>query len=93
MPLLCLSSLFFHDQLVRWINAQLVLNHLPRDPRHIQNLPCKDIKIVLEKSDESEFYLGSRLLLIQSFLSELLGSTTTSLSSISRVPFSLLSAF
>jgi hypothetical protein len=61
MPLLCVSSLFFLDQLVRWINAQLVLNHLPRDPKHIQNLPCKDIKIVLEKSDESEFLFGVKV--------------------------------
>jgi hypothetical protein len=38
-------------------------------------------------------YLGSRLSLIRSFLSGLLGSTATCLSSISRVPFSLLSAF
>jgi hypothetical protein len=38
-------------------------------------------------------YLGSRLSLIRSFLSGLLGSNTTYLSSFSRVPFSLLSTF
>jgi hypothetical protein len=38
-------------------------------------------------------YLGSRFELIRSFLSGLLGSTKISLSSISTVPFSLLSAF
>jgi hypothetical protein len=38
-------------------------------------------------------YLGWRLSLIQSFLSGLLGSTKTSLSSIPMVSFSLLSAF
>jgi hypothetical protein len=32
-----------------------VLNHLSRDPEHIRYLPCKDIKIVPEKSDECEF--------------------------------------
>jgi hypothetical protein len=34
---------------------QFVLNLLPRDPMNIQYLPCKDIKIVPEKSDESKF--------------------------------------
>jgi hypothetical protein len=38
-------------------------------------------------------YLGLRLSLIRSFLSRLLGSTTTSLSSVPTAPFSLLSAF
>jgi hypothetical protein len=35
-----------------------VLNHLPRDLGHIRYLSCKDIKIVLEKSDEHEFLFG-----------------------------------
>jgi hypothetical protein len=35
-----------------------VFNYLPRDPRHIWYLPCEDIKIVLEKSDEREFLFG-----------------------------------
>jgi hypothetical protein len=38
-------------------------------------------------------YLGLRLLLIWSFLSGLLGSTTTSLSSVPMFPFILLFAF
>jgi hypothetical protein len=51
----CVSSLLLLDRLVRWVNAQFVLNHLSRDPEHIRYLPCKDIKIVPEKSDECEF--------------------------------------
>jgi hypothetical protein len=50
---------FLLDRLVRCISAQFVLNHLPRDPGYIRYLPCKDIKIVPEKSDESEFLFGT----------------------------------
>jgi hypothetical protein len=46
------------DRLVQWVNAQFMLNHLPRDPGNIRYLPCKDIKIVPEKSDECEFLFG-----------------------------------
>jgi hypothetical protein len=55
MPLCCVSSFFVLDLLEWWINSQLVLNHLPGDPRHIWYLPRKNIQIFLEKSDECEF--------------------------------------
>jgi hypothetical protein len=32
-----------------------MLNHLPRDNGHIRYLPCENIQIFSEKSDEREF--------------------------------------
>jgi hypothetical protein len=37
------------------INIQMVLNHLPRDPRHLRRLPGKHIDISLEEGDEHKF--------------------------------------
>jgi hypothetical protein len=37
------------------VNLQMVLNHLPRDPRHLRRLPGKHIDISLEEGDEHEF--------------------------------------
>jgi hypothetical protein len=54
---------------------------------------AKTIRMSRIKVKSTNSYLGLRLSLIWSFLSGLLGSTTTSLSSVPRVPFSLLSAF
>jgi hypothetical protein len=33
----------------------MVLNHLPRDPRHLRRLPGKHVDINSEKGDEREF--------------------------------------
>jgi hypothetical protein len=37
---------------------QFVLNHFPRNSRHVSRLPCKDVPIFLEEFDESEFLFG-----------------------------------
>jgi hypothetical protein len=37
------------------VNLHMVLNHLPRDPRHLRWLPGKHIDISLEEGDEHEF--------------------------------------
>jgi hypothetical protein len=38
-----------------WVDLQMVLNHLPRDPRHLRRLPGKHVHIILEEGDEHEF--------------------------------------
>src|SRR5438105_2497269 len=38
--------------------GQVVLDHLPRDPRHVGWLPCKHISVCLEEGDEHEFLFG-----------------------------------
>jgi hypothetical protein len=38
-----------------WVDLQMVLNHLPRDPRHLRQLPGKHVHIILEEGDEREF--------------------------------------
>jgi hypothetical protein len=37
------------------VDLQIVLNHLPRDPRHMRWLPCKYIDTSSEEGDEREF--------------------------------------
>jgi hypothetical protein len=37
------------------VDLQMVLNHLPRDPRHLQWLPGKHVDIIPEEGDEREF--------------------------------------
>jgi hypothetical protein len=37
------------------VNLQMVLNHLPRDPRHLRWLPGKHVDISLEQGDYHEF--------------------------------------
>jgi hypothetical protein len=37
------------------VDLQMMLNHLPRDPRHLRWLPGKHIDISLEEGDEREF--------------------------------------
>src|SRR5581483_1622353 len=39
-------------------DRQMVLNHLPRDPGHVGWLPCKNVDICPEESDELEFLFG-----------------------------------
>jgi hypothetical protein len=73
VPLWCVPSLFFLDRLVRWINAQFMLNHLTRDPRHIRYLQCKDIKIDLEKSDERKFLFGVKVVVDSELLVRVIG--------------------
>jgi hypothetical protein len=37
------------------VDLQMVLDHLPRDPRHLRRLPCEHVGICLEEGDEREF--------------------------------------
>jgi hypothetical protein len=37
------------------VDLQMVLNHLPRDPRHLRRLPGKHVNISPEEGDEHEF--------------------------------------
>jgi hypothetical protein len=37
------------------VDLQMVLNHLPRDPRHLRRLPGKHVNVSPEKGDEREF--------------------------------------
>jgi hypothetical protein len=37
------------------VDLQMVLNHLPRDPKHLRRLPGKHIDISPEEGDEHEF--------------------------------------
>jgi hypothetical protein len=37
------------------VDLQMVLNHLPRDPRHLRRMPGKHIDISPEEGDEHEF--------------------------------------
>jgi hypothetical protein len=50
-----------------------MLNHLPRDSEHIRYLGCKDIKIVLEKSDECKFLFGVRAVADPELLARVIG--------------------
>jgi hypothetical protein len=43
------------------VDLQMVLNHLPRDPRHLRRLPGKHVDISLEKGDESEFLIAVQI--------------------------------
>jgi hypothetical protein len=37
------------------VDLQMVLDHLPRDPRHLRRFPCEYVGICLEEGDEREF--------------------------------------
>ena len=37
------------------VDLQMVLDHLPGDPRHLRRLPCEHVDICLEEGDEREF--------------------------------------
>jgi hypothetical protein len=37
------------------VDLQMVLNHLPGDPRHLRRFPCENIDICPEEGDEHEF--------------------------------------
>ena len=40
------------------VYSQVVLNHLPRDPRHIGRLPCEHVSVCPKEGDEREFLFG-----------------------------------
>jgi hypothetical protein len=37
------------------VDLQMVLDHLPRDPRHLRRFPCEYVGICLEEGDERDF--------------------------------------
>jgi hypothetical protein len=43
------------------IDLQMMLNHLPRDPRHLRWLPSKHIDISSEEGDEREFLFAVQI--------------------------------
>jgi hypothetical protein len=55
LPLYGLLPEILLDQFGIGLDLQMVLNHLPGDPRHLQWLPGKHSYIDLEEGDECEF--------------------------------------
>jgi hypothetical protein len=43
------------------VDLQMVLNHLPRDPRHLRRLPGKHVNISPEEGDEREFLFAVQI--------------------------------
>jgi hypothetical protein len=43
------------------VDLQMVLDHLPGDPRHLRRLPCKHVSICLEEGDEREFLFFTQI--------------------------------
>jgi hypothetical protein len=43
------------------VDLQMVLNHLPRDARHLRRLPGKHVDISLEEGDEREFLFAVQI--------------------------------
>jgi hypothetical protein len=37
------------------VDLQMVLDHLPGDPRHLRRFPCENVGICLEEGDERDF--------------------------------------
>jgi hypothetical protein len=37
------------------VDLQMVLDHLPGDPKHLRRFPCEHVGICLEEGDEREF--------------------------------------
>jgi hypothetical protein len=53
------------------VDLQIVINHLPRDPRHLRRLPSKHVDISLEEGDEYEFLFDVQITRDTSSLSSL----------------------
>jgi hypothetical protein len=43
------------------VDLQMVLDHLPRDPRHLRWLSCEHVGICLEEGDEREFLFFAQI--------------------------------
>jgi hypothetical protein len=41
-----------------WVQVELVLNQFPRDSKHVNRLPCKDVLVFLDEFDEHKFLFG-----------------------------------
>jgi hypothetical protein len=55
LPLWCLMLDFMLDAPSVGVHGQAVLNHLPRDSRHIRQFPREHIGASLEEGDERAF--------------------------------------
>jgi hypothetical protein len=55
LPLNGLSPRLLTHQFGVRVDLQMVLDHLPGDPRHLRWLPCEHIGICLEEGVEREF--------------------------------------
>jgi hypothetical protein len=49
------------DRLGVRVDLQMVLNHLPGDPRHLRRFPGKHVHISLEEGDEREFLFAVQI--------------------------------
>jgi hypothetical protein len=43
------------------VDLQMVLDHLPGDPRHLRRLPCEHVGICLEEGDKREFLFFAQI--------------------------------
>jgi hypothetical protein len=43
------------------VDLQMVLNHLPRDPRHLRRLPGQHVDISPEEGDDREFLFAVQI--------------------------------
>jgi hypothetical protein len=55
LPLDGLSPWFLTHRFGVRVDLQMVLDHLPGDPRHLRRFPCEYVGICLEEGDEREF--------------------------------------
>jgi hypothetical protein len=55
LPLNGLSLMLLTHRFGVRVDLQMVLDNLPRDPRHLRRLPCEHVGIFLEEGDEREF--------------------------------------
>jgi hypothetical protein len=55
LPLNRQSARFLTHRFGVKVDLQMVLNHLPGDPRHLRRFPCENVDICLEEGDEREF--------------------------------------
>jgi hypothetical protein len=55
LPLNGLSPRLLNHRFGIRVDLQMVLDHLPGDPRHLRRFPCEYVDICLEEGDEREF--------------------------------------
>jgi hypothetical protein len=61
LPLNRLSLRLLTHQFGVRVDLQMVLDHLPGDPRHLRRLPCEHVGICLEQGDEREFLFSLQI--------------------------------
>jgi hypothetical protein len=60
------------DRLGLWVEMQFVLNQFPRNSKHVSELPCEDVPILLEEFDKHKFLFGVQVIAHVSNLGRLL---------------------